>query len=82
MAVDGKALRGRFDAFADQKAAQLLGAFTQEEPLLLGHFSIDTQSNEIPVAQPLIDELGSPGACSPWRRYTVKKNLRDRGGDR
>jgi hypothetical protein len=56
IAIDGKVLRGSFDHFADQKAAQILGALTQEEPRILAHVAIDAKSNEIPAAQ----QLSSP----------------------
>jgi DDE_Tnp_1-associated len=61
IAVDGKALKGSFDAMADQRAAQVLSAFTHAEQLILGHVSIQEKSNEIPAAQQLIKELGLRG---------------------
>ncbi len=61
IAVDGKVLRGSFDRFPDQKAAQILSAFCQSEHLILGHLPVSTKTNEIPVAQQLIEELGLEG---------------------
>jgi hypothetical protein len=61
IAIDGKALRGSFDAMADQRAAQVLSAFTHAEQLILGHVPIAEKSNEIPAAQQLIAELGLKG---------------------
>jgi hypothetical protein len=61
IAIDGKVLRGSFDHFAEQKAAQILGALAQEEQLILAHVAIDAKSNEIPAAQQLIAELGQSG---------------------
>jgi hypothetical protein len=61
IAVDGKALKGSFDAMADQRAAQVLSAFTHTQQLILGHVSIQEKSNEIPAAQQLIAELGLRG---------------------
>jgi DDE_Tnp_1-associated len=61
IALDGKALRGSFDRFQDQKAAQVLSAFCQEEQIILGHLPVATKTNEIPVAQQLIEELGLGG---------------------
>ena len=55
-------LRGSFDRFQDQKAAQLLGAFCSGEQLILGHLPIAKKSNEIPAVQQLIDELGLSGS--------------------
>jgi hypothetical protein len=40
VAIDGKTLRGSFDAFNDRKAAHLLSAFANEGQLILGHLVI------------------------------------------
>jgi predicted transposase YbfD/YdcC len=61
IAVDGKALKGSFDAMADRHAAQWLRAFTHTEQVILGHIPIAEKSNEIPAAQKLIEELGLKG---------------------
>jgi hypothetical protein len=61
IAVDGKTLKGSFDAMADQRAAQVLSAFTHTQQIILGHVSIQEKSNEIPAAQQLIEELGLRG---------------------
>ena len=46
---------------ADQRAAQVLSAFTHTQQLILGHVSIQEKSNEIPAAQQLIEALGLRG---------------------
>jgi hypothetical protein len=46
IALDGKTLKGSFDHFADQKAAQLLGALAQEPQLIMAYVSIAEKSNE------------------------------------
>lgn len=61
IAFDGKVLRGSFDRFQDQKAAQILSAFCQGERLILGHLPVSSKTNEIPVAQQLIEERGLQG---------------------
>lgn len=61
IAVDGKALKGSFDAMADRHAAQVLSAFTHAQQMILGHVPIAEKSNEIPAAQKLIEELGLKG---------------------
>ena len=61
IAVDGKALKGSFDAMADSRAAQVLSAFTHAQQIILGHVPIAEKSNEIPAAQQLIAELGLKG---------------------
>jgi hypothetical protein len=57
IAFDGKVLRGSFDHFADQRAAQRLGALAQTEQIIVAHISIAEDSNEIPAVQQLIAEL-------------------------
>ena len=61
LALDGKALRGSFDAFNDTKAKQLLSAFATDTALVLAHVEIDEKSNEIPAAQKLPEELDVAG---------------------
>jgi hypothetical protein len=61
IAVDGKTLKGSFDAMAEKRAAQVLSAFTHTQQIILGHISIQAKSNEIPAAQQLIEELGLRG---------------------
>jgi hypothetical protein len=57
MALDGKVLKGSFDALNDAKARQILSAFATDTALVLAHFEIDEKSNEIPAAQKLFTEL-------------------------
>jgi len=61
VAVDGKTLRGSFDAFADKKAAHMLSALRHVDQLVLGHLMVEEKSNEIPAAPKLIEELGLKG---------------------
>jgi hypothetical protein len=58
IAVDGKVLRGSFDSFEDKKAIQVLSFFDTLNGLILAHEIIDEKTNEIPVFQRLIKELG------------------------
>jgi predicted transposase YbfD/YdcC len=57
LAVDGKALRGSFDALKDKKATQILSVFATDGRIILAHVDIADKTNEIPVAQALIAEL-------------------------
>ena len=57
LALDGKVLRGSFDAFHDGAAKQILSAFAADTTLTLAHIEIDEKSNEIPAAQRLLAEL-------------------------
>ncbi len=61
IACDGKTLRGSFDNFNDKKAIQLLSAFLPESGIILAHCEVEEKTNEIPVAQKLIKELGLEG---------------------
>jgi predicted transposase YbfD/YdcC len=58
---DGKVLRGSFDHFKDQKAIQILSAFVSHSHLILAHQEIATKTNEIPMAQALMEKLGLSG---------------------
>ena len=57
MALDGKVLKGSFDAFNDTRAKQMLSAFAAGTVLVLAHIEIDEKSNEIPAVQKLLEEL-------------------------
>jgi len=57
LAIDGKVLKGSFDAFNDARAKQMLSAFATDTALVLAHIEIDEKSNEIPAAQKLLEEL-------------------------
>lgn len=57
LALDGKLLKGSFDAFHDSNARQVLSAFATDTALVLAHMEIDEKSNEIPAAQKLLEEL-------------------------
>lgn len=61
IAADGKVLRGSFDHFEDQKAIQILSVFLSDSHLILAHETIATKTNEIPVVQQLMTELGLSG---------------------
>ena len=61
IAVDGKTLRGSFDAFSDRKAAHMMSALRQADRIVLGHLMVEEKSNEIPAAPELIEALGLKG---------------------
>src|SRR5208282_6164444 len=50
IAVDGKTLRGSFDAFRDRKAAHMMSALRHADQIVLGHLMVEEKSNEIPAA--------------------------------
>ena len=73
IAVDGKTLRGSFDAFSDRKAAQ--SALRQADRIVLGHLMVEEKSNEIPAAPDLIEALGLKGCVFTLDAEHTQKNL-------
>ena len=82
VAIDGKTLRGSFDAFADRKAAHVLSAFAVDHRIILAHELVGEKSNEIPAVQTLIETLGLTGRVFTIDAMHCQKNIRDRQGDR
>jgi hypothetical protein len=82
VAIDGKTLRGSFDAFNDRKAAHLLSAFASDGQIILGHLAITEKSNEIPAAQEMIATLGLSGRLFTLDAMHAQKNLRSSPGHR
>jgi len=80
LALDGKALKGSFDAFNDVKARQVLSAFATDTALVLAHFEIDDKSNEIPAAQKLFAELDLAARIVTLDAMHCQKNFRGGGG--
>lgn len=62
IAMDGKALRGSACKVLDQRARQLVAAFSQQDLIILGHMEVDDKSNEIPAVQSLIETLEISGS--------------------
>jgi hypothetical protein len=59
IAADGKTMRSARDfQVEDSKGMQFLNLFAVNEGIILAHDVIDVKTNEIPVFQALIDELG------------------------
>jgi hypothetical protein len=82
VAIDGKTLRGSFDAFNDRKAAHLISAFAHGDQIILGHLPIDQKSNEIPAVQDLIKTLDLSGRLFTVDAMHAQKNIRGGAGDR
>jgi hypothetical protein len=74
VAVDGKTLRGSFDAFADRRAAHMLSALRQADRIVLGHLMVEEKSNEIPAAPELIEALGLTGCVFTLDAAHCQKN--------
>ena len=77
VAIDGKTLRGSFDAFLDRKAAHVLSAFAADGQIILGHLAVSEKSNEIPAAQDMIATLGLTGRLFTLDAMHCQKNIRD-----
>jgi DDE_Tnp_1-associated len=75
IAVDGKTLRGSFDAFSDRKAAHMMSALRQADRIVLGHLMVEEKSNEIPAAPDLIEALGLNGCVFTLDAEHTQKNL-------
>jgi hypothetical protein len=74
IAVDGKTLRGSFDAFSDRKAAHMMSALRQADQIALGHLMVEEKSNEIPAAPELIEALGLKGCVFTLDAEHAQKN--------
>lgn len=61
IAFDGKTLRGSYDHFQDKRAMQILSMFRTEDKLILAHEVIDQKTNEIPMVQKLLEDIGLEG---------------------
>lgn len=61
IAFDGKALRGSYDHFLDKRAMQILSMFRTDDKLILAHEVIDQKTNEIPMVQKLLADIGLEG---------------------
>ena len=75
VAIDGKALRGSFDAFNDRRAAHVLSAFAVDDALILGHLQVGEKENEIPAAQAMIEALGLEGRLFTLDAMHCQKKL-------
>ena len=74
IACDGKVLRGSFDHFNDQKAIQILSAFTSDSHIILAHEEIAEKTNEIPTAQMLMEKLALSGYIFTFDALHCQKN--------
>jgi hypothetical protein len=75
IAVDGKTLRGSFDAFSDRRAAHMLSALRHADQIVLAHVLVDDKSNEIPAAPELIEALGVTGCLFTLDAAHSQKNV-------
>ncbi len=62
VAIDGKCLRGSFDAFTGQSAMYMVSAWAVERGLVLGQIKVDEKSNEITAIPQLLELIDLTGA--------------------
>jgi hypothetical protein len=62
IAADGKTLCGSSDPTVGKRAVQCFSFFNVARGLILGHIEIAEKTNEIPVFQQLLSELGIPNS--------------------
>jgi hypothetical protein len=74
IAIDGKTLRGSFDAFNDQKAVHMMSALRQADRIVLAHVMVAAKTNEIPTAPELIEALGLKGCLFTLDAEHCQKN--------
>ena len=67
-------MRGSFDHFQDQKAVQILSVFVSDSQIILAHEEMATKTNEIPMAQTLMAELGLSGYIFTFDALHCQKN--------
>lgn len=76
IAIDGKALRGSAERLEDQRAQQILSVFGHADRIVLGQCEVSDKTNEIPVAQQIIQDLGLSGCVLTRDALHCQKNLR------
>jgi len=76
ISLDGKVLRGSFDHFEDKAAMQLFSVFLGGQDIILAHETIaENKTNEIPIAQQLIEELELTGCILTLDALHCQKKL-------
>jgi hypothetical protein len=74
IAIDGKTLRGSFDAFNDRKAAHMMTALRHADQIVLAHVMVAEKTNEIPTAPEMIEALGLKGCVFTLDAEHCQKN--------
>lgn len=85
IAIDGKTLRGSFDAAAGKNPLHLVSAWASEARLTLGQIAVDSKSNEITAIPLLLQLLDLKGATVTIDAMGCQKEIAakivDRKGD-
>ena len=74
IAIDGKTLRGSFDAFNDRKAVHMMSALRHADQIVLAHMMVAEKSNEIPTAPELVEALKLKGCLFTLDAEHCQKN--------
>lgn len=75
IALDGKTLRGSFDAASGQKALHLLHACAVQNGLSLAQFGVDEKSNEITAVPEVLKQLDIKGAMISVDALNTQKSI-------
>jgi predicted transposase YbfD/YdcC len=85
VAIDGKTLRGSFDAAAGRSPLHLVSAWATEARLVLGQVAVDQKSNEITAIPLLLELLDLTGAVvtidAMGCQTKIAAAIRGRGAD-
>jgi hypothetical protein len=74
IAIDGKALRGSAERLADHRAQQILSVFGHADRIVLGQCEVSDKTNQMPMAQQIIRELGWSGCVLTVDALHCQKN--------
>lgn len=78
LAIDGKTLRGAFDAAAGRSPFHLVSAWVAESHLLLGQLQVEEKSNEIPAVPKLLDIIDVEGATVTLDAMGCQKDIAEK----
>ena len=76
IAIDGKTLRGSFDAFSDRKAAHMMSALRQADRIVLGRLMVEEKSN---MGSRRLD-VGRAEGPPPREMLGIRSEKRQRAG--
>ncbi|NJO20150.1 MAG: ISAs1 family transposase [Spirulinaceae cyanobacterium RM2_2_10] len=85
IAIDGKTMRGSYDATRDQKALHLVRAWATEQGLVLGQQRVEVKENEIVAIPKLLETLVVKGCIvtldAMGCQTAIASQIRQAGGD-
>ena len=72
---DGKTIKGSYDGKSDEGAIHFLNIFAQQTQIILGHKIVGDKTNEIPIFQEMLRELGIEDAVYTADAMHIQKKL-------